>query len=137
MGLLSFLSKAGGWVKDKFHKVANFAGKAYNFAAPIVSKFMKVAPMVSGKIGALAGAGRGILDAAKGFISVLPDSGIKNKLNSLADKGGSFIDSTQGAAQTGWNTIQKHVDTGQRIYDAGKQAIGTVSGIGDRLRNGS
>jgi hypothetical protein len=137
MGIIDFFKKAGGWVKDKFHKVVNAVGTGYKFLQPIVSKGLSLAQMVPGKIGMLAGAGRGILDAAGGVINALPSGGIKDKLSNLAQRGNDFIDKTQGKSQQLWNQVQDKIDTGQRIYDAGAKAVGQVSGMADRLRNGS
>jgi hypothetical protein len=131
MGIGNWVRKAGSWISDKFHKGVNLVQRVSKFAMPILDRVQQLVP---GRIGAIAGAGRGILNAASGFISALPNGGLKDKLSGLAQRGNNFIDNVQGQSQKNWNKVSGHIDTGRGIYNAGKDAVNQVSGIADRLK---
>ena len=126
MGLRKFFKKAGGWIKDKFHKVKNGVVKFAKAAAPVAKKvvnFIDKTPL-SGVINTATG---GLFEGAKKVINMLPDGKVKeaatnftNKAEAVKNNVNSELDKRQEQAKGLIDRGREALDKGKAIYTTGK-----------------
>ena len=126
MGLKKFFKKAGGWIKDKFHKAKNVVTK---FAKPVVNVVKKVtdfidktpiAPILNGVTG-------GIYNTAKKVIDLIPDGSVKENVNKFTDQAKKVADSTIGK-------VDEYQNKANQVIDKGKQWVNTAQKMGGLVR---
>jgi hypothetical protein len=128
MGILNFFKKAGGWIKDKFHKAKNFVGK---FAKPVIKVAKKVVNFVDKTPIApiLSKATCGLFDTAKKVINWLPDGEVKKNVENFTNK----AESTAGRVIDKVGNLQDKakdmIDRGQKISDVIKEGGSKISSL--------
>ena len=128
MGILNFFKKAGGWIKDKFHKAKNvvkkFAKPVIKVAKGVVNFIDKtpIAPILSKVSG-------GLFDTAKKVINLLPDGEVKKNVENFANK----AESTAGRVIDKVGNLQ---DKAKDMIDRGKKISDVISGGGSKVLNG-
>ena len=128
MGILNFFKKAGGWIKDKFHKAKNvvkkFAKPVIKVAKGVVNFIDKtpIAPILSKVSG-------GIFDTAKKVINFLPDGEVKKNVENFAHK----AESTAGQVIDKVGNLQ---DKAKDMIDRGRKISDVISGGGSKVLNG-
>jgi uncharacterized protein YjbJ (UPF0337 family) len=133
MGILNFFKKAGGWIKDKFHKAKNFVGK---FAKPVIKVAKKVVNFVDKTPIApiLSKVSGGLFDTAKKVINLLPDGEVKKNVENFANK----AESTAGRVIDKVGNLQDKakdmIDRGKKISDVIKNAPSSSSKISSLFR---
>jgi hypothetical protein len=88
------ISNAGNKIRWGAEKVGKFAQKAL----PVVQAGLNGLSYFPGVVGQAANMGKNFVEGAKKFIDAVPNSHIKDKLNSYADKANDMIDNRQGKA---------------------------------------
>ena len=123
MGIKKFFKKAGGWIKDKFHKVKNVVTK---FAKPVVKVAKKVvnfidktpiAPVINGFTG-------GLFDKGRKLLNLLPDGDVKKKAQEFTKK-------AEEAAKHGTDKVNEYQDKARGLIDRGRGVLGKL----DEARN--
>ena len=115
MGLKRFFKKAGGWIKDKFHKAKNVVTK---FAKPVVKVVKNVADFI-GKtplapiINTATG---GAFNVVHGLTKLIPDGAVKDKVENFTKKAEQVKDQAV-------NKVQDLQDKANTVIDKGKGAI--------------
>ena len=120
MGLKRFFKKAGGWIKDKFHKAKNAVVKVAKVAAPIAKKvvnFIDKTPF-SGVVNTLTG---GVFDGAKKVINMLPDGAVKKKAEEYAHKAEEIKNNVNTELDKRQEQAKGLIDKGRGLIDKGKQ----------------
>ena len=119
MGLKRFFKKAGGWIKDKFHKAKNVVTK---FAKPVVKVVKNVADFI-GKtplapiINTATG---GAFNVVHGLTKLIPDGAVKNKVENFTKKAEQVRDQAS-------SKVQDLQDKANTVIDKGKQAISIIN----------
>lgn len=120
MGLKKFFKKAGGWIKDKFHKAKNVVTK---FAKPVVKVVKKVtdfigktpiAPILDRVTG-------GIYGTIKKGIDLIPDGTVKDNVNKFADQAKKIADNTSSKIGDMQDKANQVIDKGKQWVDAGQK----------------
>ena len=135
MGIKRFFKKAGGWIKDKFHKVKNVVTK---FAKPVVKVVKKVtdfigktplAPIINTATG-------GVFNVVHGLTKLIPDGAVKDKVENFTKKAEQVrdtavrkVDDLQGKANQVIDKGKKWVDAGQKIGGFVKAEAGKLPGF--------
>ena len=128
MGILNFFKKAGGWIKDKFHKAKNvvkkFAKPVIKVAKGVVNFIDKtpIAPILSKVSG-------GLFDTAKKVINLLPDGEVKKNVENFAHK----AESTAGQVIDKVGNLQ---DKAKDMIDRGRKISDVIKGGGSKVLNG-
>ena len=118
MGLKRFFKKAGGWIKDKFHKAKNVVTK---FAKPVV----KVVKNVTDFIGKtplapiINTATKGAFNVVHGLTKLIPNGAVKDKVETFTKKAEQVRD--QAASK-----VQDLQDKANTVIDKGKQAAAII-----------
>ncbi len=118
--------RLGQWFSNIGNKVKNFGLRVGSSLMNIVPKALKVGGFITGALSNLPGflgtaAGflnRGI-NAAHNAISALPDSGLKDKLQNLAEK-------TSNIVNTGIAKVTPMTETAKVIGDTGGTILNTI-----------
>ena len=116
MGIRSFFKKAGGWMKDKFHKVKNGVVKFAKAAAPVVKKavnFIDKTP-ISNIINSFTG---GAFDAAKKVINLIPDGKVKDTVNNFTNKAEELKNRAVDEIDKRQNQAREVIDKGRGIIE--------------------
>ena len=125
MGIKKFFKKAGGWIKDKFHKVKNVVSK---YAKPVIRVAKKVVNFVDktplGPI--LSKATKGVFDGVKKVINILPDGEVKNNVQNFANKAESTAGQVVNKVENAQNKAQGLINKGRDLFDRGKQAASII-----------
>ena len=122
-------------------KFANFANKVKNFGLQAGSTLAKVAPKaikvgsfiagalsnLPGTIGTAAGYVHKGLDTVNNIISALPSSQFKDKLQSISDKAGQFVNRVEPGLRRGGETARVYGDTAGTLIDAIRPAVNKFS----------
>ena len=122
MGIRSFFKKAGGWIKDKFHKAKNAVGKFAKAAAPVVKKavnFIDKTPL-SGIVNNFTG---GAFDTAKKLINLIPDGKVKDTVSNFTNKAEEMKNKVN-------NELDKRQEQAKGIIDKGREAAHILGGSG-------
>ena len=118
MGIKKFFKKAGGWIKDKFHKVKNVVTK---FAKPVVKVAKKVvnfidktplAPIINGFTG-------GLFDKGRKLLNLLPDGDVKKKAEEFTNK-------AEEAVKHGTDKVNEYQDKARGLIDRGRGVLGKI-----------
>ena len=119
MGLKKFFKKAGGWIKDKFHKVKNVVTK---FAKPVVKVVKNVADFIGKTPLApiINTATKGAFNVVHGLTKLIPNGAVKDKVESFTKKAEQVRD--QAASK-----VQDLQDKANTVIDKGKQAISIIN----------
>ena len=129
MGLLNFFKKAGGWIKDKFHKAKDIVTK---FAKPVINVVKKgvdfvsktpLAPIINKATG-------GIFDTVKNVVNLIPDGKVKENVTNFTNKAEQF----KNQAVNKVDELQNKFNT---TVDRGKQIAGTIANGLGRFANAS
>ena len=119
MGLKRFFKKAGGWIRDKFHKAKEVVKK---FAKPVVRVVKNVtdfigktplAPIINTATG-------GAFNVVHGLTKLIPDGAVKDKVENFTKKAEQVRD--QAASK-----VQDLQDKANTVIDKGKQAISIIN----------
>ena len=119
MGLKRFFKKAGGWIRDKFHKAKNIVKK---FAKPVVKVVKNVADFI-GKtplapiINTATG---GAFNVVHGLTKLIPDGAVKDKVENFTKKAEQVRD-------TAVRKVDDLQDKANTVIDKGKQAINIIN----------
>jgi hypothetical protein len=122
MGLKKFFKKAGGWIKDKFHKAKNFVVK---YGKPILQGAKKFADFIDKTPlkGVIDNATGGLWSIGKGIADVLiPDGEVKNNTNKWLDDQKRKMDEVSEKIGHYQDEARKVVDKGRDYYRRGEQA---------------
>ena len=119
MGIKKFFKKAGGWIKDKFHKVKNVVTK---FAKPVVKVVKNVADFIGKTPLApiINTATKGAFNVVHGLTKLIPDGAVKDKVENFTKKAEQVRD--QAASK-----VQDLQDKANTVIDKGKQAISIIN----------
>ena len=127
MGILNFFKKAGGWIKDKFHKAKNFVGKFAKHVIKVAKKVVNfvdktpIAPIPSKVSG-------GLFDTAKKVINLLPDGEVKKNVENFTNK----AESTAGKVIDKVGNLQ---DKAKDMIDRGQKISDVISGGGSKIKS--
>ena len=119
MGLKRFFKKAGGWIRDKFHKAKEVVKK---FAKPVVRVVKNVtdfigktplAPIINTATG-------GAFNVVHGLTKLIPDGAVKNKVENFTKKAEQVRDQAS-------SKVQDLQDKANTVIDKGKQAISIIN----------
>lgn len=119
MGLKRFFKKAGGWIKDKFHKAKNVVTK---FAKPVVKVVKNVADFIGKTPLApiLNTATGGAFNVVHGLTKLIPDGAVKNKVENFTKKAEQVRDQAS-------SKVQDLQDKANTVIDKGKQAANIIN----------
>ena len=119
MGLKRFFKKAGGWIKDKFHKAKNVVTK---FAKPVVKVVKNVADFIGKTPLApiLNTATGGVFNVVHGLTKLIPDGAVKNKVENFTKKAEQVRDQAS-------SKVQDLQDKANTVIDKGKQAANIIN----------
>ena len=134
MGLKKFFKKAGGWIKDKFHKVKNVVAK---FAKPVVKVVKNVTDWVDKTplkpiLDKVTG---GIYSTVKGAIDLIPDGDVKNNATKFADNAKRKADEVSGKIGDYHEKAKGLIDKGRDYIDRGQKAYGIIKNGAQMLGN--
>ena len=119
MGLKRFFKKAGGWIRDKFHKAKEVVKK---FAKPVVRVVKNVtdfigktplAPIINTATG-------GAFNVVHGLTKLIPDGAVKDKVENFTKKAEQVRDQAS-------SKVQDLQDKANTVIDKGKQAISIIN----------
>ena len=122
MGIRSFFKKAGGWMKDKFHKAKNGVVKFAKAAAPVVKKavnFIDKTP-ISNIINSFTG---GAFDTAKKVINLIPDGKVKDTVNNFTNKAEELKNRAVNEIDKRQDQAREMINKGRDVIDKGKQIL--------------
>lgn len=119
MGLKRFFKKAGGWIKDKFHKAKNVVMK---FAKPVVRVVKNVTDFIGKTPLApiINTATKGAFNVVHGLTKLIPDGAVKDNVQNFTKKAEQMRD-------TAVNKVADMQGKANAVIDKGKQAMNIIS----------
>ena len=123
MGIKKFFKKAGGWIKDKFHKAKNLVQK---FAKPVINGAKKVVNFIDNTpVGPIIiGFTGGLFDKGRRLLNLLPDGSVKDNAQKLINRG-------EEAVKHGTDKVNEYQDKARGLIDRGRGVLGKL----DEARN--
>lgn len=122
MGLKKFFTKAGAWVKDKFHKAKNVVTK---FAKPVIGVVKKAVDFVGKTPLApiLNTATGGAFNVIKNVSKLIPDGTVKDNINKFTNKAEQIRDTAVNKVNDIQSKVNANIDRGKQAMNIIKQSM--------------